>query len=153
MEQGNQGIHRPNTYPTMSSVINMEILDRSTANSGAIGMRHADKPQTEFPIDQLRDAIEMIRKTPDSRRIIVSAWNPDDIEEMAKAGLPPCHCFFQFYVVDGKLSCQLYQRSCDMFLGVPFNIASYSLLTMMVASVTDLQPGDLFGRAATRTST
>ena len=98
--------------------------------------------KTEFPIDQLRDAIEMIRKTPDSRRIIVSAWNPADIEEMAKAGLPPCHCFFQFYVADGKLSCQLYQRSCDTFLGVPFNIASYSLLTMMIASVTNLQPGE-----------
>ena len=98
--------------------------------------------KTEFPIDQLHDAIEMIRKTPDSRRIIVSAWNPADIEEMAKAGLPPCHCLFQFYVADGKLSCQLYQRSCDTFLGVPFNIASYSLLTMMIASVTGLQPGE-----------
>jgi thymidylate synthase len=98
--------------------------------------------KTEFPIDQLHDAIEMIRKTPDSRRIIVSAWNPTDIEEMAKAGLPPCHCLFQFYVADGRLSCQLYQRSCDTFLGVPFNIASYSLLTMMIASVTGLQPGE-----------
>jgi thymidylate synthase len=93
-------------------------------------------------IDQLRDAILMIRKSPDSRRIIVTAWNPDDIEEMAKAGLPPCHCLFQFYVADGKLSCQLYQRSCDTFLGVPFNIASYALLTLMIASVTGLQPGE-----------
>lgn len=77
-----------------------------------------------------------------SRRLIVSAWNASDIEEMAKAGLPPCHTLFQFYVLDGKLSCQLYQRSADMFLGVPFNIASYALLTLMVAHVTNLQPGD-----------
>src|SRR3989344_5012655 len=93
-------------------------------------------------LDQISTAIEMIKKTPDSRRIIVSAWNVADIEEMAKAGLPPCHCLFQFYVADGKLSCQLYQRSCDTFLGVPFNIASYALLTMMIARVTGLEPGD-----------
>jgi thymidylate synthase len=84
----------------------------------------------------------MIRKTPDSRRIIVTAWNPADIEEMAVAGLPPCHCLFQFFVANGKLSCQLYQRSCDTFLGVPFNIASYSLLTIMIANVTGLEPGE-----------
>ncbi|HTK33338.1 MAG TPA: thymidylate synthase [Candidatus Paceibacterota bacterium] len=93
-------------------------------------------------VDQLKDAINMIRKSPDSRRIIVSAWNPAEIEEMAKAGLPPCHCLFQFFVADGKLSCQLYQRSCDTFLGVPFNIASYALLTIMIASVTGLKPGE-----------
>lgn len=93
-------------------------------------------------IDQLRQAVEMIRKSPDSRRIIVSAWNPAEIEEMAVAGLPPCHCLFQFFVANGKLSCQLYQRSCDTFLGVPFNIASYSLLTIMIASVTGLEPGE-----------
>jgi thymidylate synthase len=93
-------------------------------------------------IDQLEDAVEMIRKSPDSRRIIVSAWNPTEIAEMAVAGLPPCHCLFQFYVADGKLSCQLYQRSCDTFLGVPFNIASYALLTIMVAHVTGLKPGE-----------
>lgn len=93
-------------------------------------------------IDQLKDAIGMIRKSPDSRRIIVSAWNPAEIEEMAKAGLPPCHCLFQFFVADGKLSCQLYQRSCDTFLGVPFNIASYALLTIMIAHVTGLKPGE-----------
>jgi thymidylate synthase len=84
----------------------------------------------------------MIKNTPDSRRMIVSAWNVADIEEMAKAGLPPCHCLFQFYVANGKLSCQLYQRSCDTFLGVPFNIASYSLLTMMIAQVCGLKAGD-----------
>jgi thymidylate synthase len=81
----------------------------------------------------------MIRKTPDSRRLIVSAWNPAEIDQMA---LPPCHCLFQFYVGGGKLSCQLYQRSADVFLGVPFNIASYALLTMMVAQVTGLKAGE-----------
>jgi thymidylate synthase len=81
----------------------------------------------------------MIKKNPDSRRLIVSAWNPAEVEKMA---LPPCHCLFQFYVANGKLSCQLYQRSADVFLGVPFNIASYALLTMMVAQVTGLKPGD-----------
>ncbi|MBS0000849.1 MAG: thymidylate synthase [Cyclobacteriaceae bacterium] len=89
--------------------------------------------------DQIRQAVDMIRNKPDSRRIIVSAWNVADIERMA---LPPCHAFFQFYVAGGKLSCQLYQRSADVFLGVPFNIASYSLLTMMMAQVCDLKPGD-----------
>jgi thymidylate synthase len=90
-------------------------------------------------IDQITEVIERIRDEPDSRRLIVSAWNPADIDRMA---LPPCHLLFQFYVADGRLSCQLYQRSADVFLGVPFNIASYSLLTMMVAQVCDLQPGD-----------
>lgn len=93
-------------------------------------------------VDQLRDVVEQIKKNPNSRRLIVSAWNPADIEEMAKAGLPPCHCLFQFYVANGKLSCQLYQRSCDTFLGVPFNIASYALLTMMIAQVAGLEPGE-----------
>jgi len=90
-------------------------------------------------IDQISQVVEQIRATPDSRRIIVSAWNVGEIEHMA---LPPCHAFFQFYVVEGRLSCQLYQRSADIFLGVPFNIASYALLTMMIAQVTGLQPGE-----------
>ena len=90
-------------------------------------------------IDQLGKVVEMIRRTPDSRRLVVTAWNPAEIEAMA---LPPCHMMFQFYVADGRLSCQLYQRSADIFLGVPFNIASYALLTMMVAQVTGLEPGD-----------
>ncbi|HXY18214.1 MAG TPA: thymidylate synthase [Candidatus Nitrosopolaris sp.] len=93
-------------------------------------------------IDQIEKATEAIKNNPDSRRIIVSAWNVADIDEMAKAGLPPCHLLFQFYVAEGKLSCQMYQRSADTFLGVPFNIASYSLLTMMVAQVTGLKVGD-----------
>ena len=93
-------------------------------------------------IDQIARVIEEIKKTPFSRRLIVSAWNAGDIEEMAKAGLPPCHTMFQFYVLNGKLSCQLYQRSADMFLGVPFNIASYALFTMMIAHVTGLGLGD-----------
>lgn len=90
-------------------------------------------------IDQIKEVIETIKNNPDSRRIIVSAWNVGDIKNM---NLPPCHAFFQFYVADGKLSLQLYQRSADTFLGVPFNIASYALLTMMVAQVCDLEPGD-----------
>ena len=90
-------------------------------------------------IDQLSDVIAQIKRNPDSRRLIVSAWNVGEIEHMA---LPPCHLLFQFYVANGKLSCQLYQRSADIFLGVPFNIASYALLTRMIAQVCDLQPGD-----------
>ena len=90
-------------------------------------------------IDQIAQVVNAIKKTPDSRRLIVSAWNVADVDQMK---LPPCHAFFQFYVADGKLSCQLYQRSADIFLGVPFNIASYALLTMMVAQVCDLQLGD-----------
>ena len=89
--------------------------------------------------DQLSNVIEQIRTNPESRRLVVSAWNPGEVDSMA---LPPCHLLFQFYVADGRLSCQLYQRSADIFLGVPFNIASYALLTMMIAKVTDLAPGD-----------
>ena len=90
-------------------------------------------------IDQISDAVRTIKNNPDSRRIIVNAWNVGDLSKMA---LSPCHCLFQFYVADGRLSCQLYQRSADVFLGVPFNIASYALLTMMMAQVCGLQPGD-----------
>ena len=90
-------------------------------------------------IDQLVDLVEMIRNAPESRRLMLSAWNPADIPNMA---LPPCHCLFQFFVADGRLSCQLYQRSADVFLGVPFNIASYALLTHMMAAVCKLQPGE-----------
>jgi thymidylate synthase len=90
-------------------------------------------------IDQIAKLVEMIKRSPDSRRLIVTAWNPADVDRMA---LPPCHCLFQFFVADGKLSCQLYQRSADTFLGVPFNIASYALLTLIVAQVCGLQPGE-----------
>ena len=90
-------------------------------------------------IDQLSQVVDLIRNHPDSRRMLVTAWNPADVEKMA---LPPCHCLFQFYVAEGKLSCQLYQRSADVFLGVPFNIASYALLTLMIAQVCGLQPGE-----------
>jgi thymidylate synthase len=95
--------------------------------------------QNDVHVDQIENAIAQIKSTPQSRRLIVSAWNPAEIDKMA---LPPCHVLFQFYVQDGELSCQLYQRSADLFLGVPFNIASYSLLTLMVAQVCDLKPGD-----------
>ncbi|MCG7912978.1 MAG: thymidylate synthase [Candidatus Thiodiazotropha weberae] len=90
-------------------------------------------------VDQISQLVEQIKHNPDSRRLIVSAWNPAQVDSMA---LPPCHCLFQFYVAEGRLSCQLYQRSADIFLGVPFNIASYALLTMMVAQVTGLKPGE-----------
>ena len=90
-------------------------------------------------IDQIALLLEQIKRNPDSRRLLVTAWNPAQVEQMA---LPPCHCLFQFYVAEGRLSCQLYQRSADIFLGVPFNIASYSLLTMMIAQVTGLEPGE-----------
>jgi thymidylate synthase len=90
-------------------------------------------------IDQIAKVVEQIRARPESRRLIVSAWNPADVDDMA---LPPCHCLFQFFVAEGRLSCQLYQRSADVFLGVPFNIASYALLTLMIAQVTGLEPGE-----------
>jgi len=105
------------------------------ANTKRVGRRDL----SDHGIDQIANVIDEIRKNPDSRRLIVSAWNVVDIDKMA---LPPCHVLFQFYVQDGELSCQLYQRSADLFLGVPFNIASYSLLTLMIAQVADLKPGD-----------
>lgn len=122
----------------------VRIWDEWADENGDLGpvygsqWRSWPKPDGE-KIDQISQIIQMIKSNPDSRRIIVSAWNVAEIEQMA---LPPCHAFFQFYVADGKLSCQLYQRSADIFLGVPFNIASYALLTMMVAQVCGLQYGD-----------
>jgi thymidylate synthase len=96
-------------------------------------------PSPDGPIDQIAKLVDQIKHHPDSRRLIVTAWNPAEVDRMA---LPPCHCLFQFYIADGKLSCQLYQRSADIFLGVPFNIASYALLTLMLAQVTGLEPGE-----------
>ncbi len=125
-------------------IVQDETFSKENGDLGPIygyQWRHWKTPDGK-EIDQLADTVELIKKSPDSRRIIISAWNPADIEEMAIAGLPPCHCLFQFYVADGKLSCQLYQRSCDSFLGVPFNIASYSLFTLMLAQVCGLQPGE-----------
>lgn len=120
------------------------IWDAWTDENGNLGpiygyqWRNWPKPDGTH-IDQITQVVEQIKKNPDSRRLIVSAWNVADVDQMK---LPPCHAFFQFYVADGKLSCQLYQRSADIFLGVPFNIASYALLTMMVAQVCGLQLGD-----------
>lgn len=122
-----------------------EWADPQTGELGpvyGVQWRSWPAPTAEDPgrtIDQIEKALDLIRNHPDSRRIIVTAWNPAEIDQMA---LPPCHALFQFYVADGKLSCQLYQRSCDMFLGVPFNIASYSLLTMMMAQQAGLEPGE-----------
>ena len=122
----------------------VRIWDEWADENGDLGpvygrqWRSWPRPDGGF-VDQIADVVARIKRDPDSRRLIVSAWNPADIERMA---LPPCHCLFQFYVGGGKLSCQLYQRSADIFLGVPFNIASYSLLTMMVAQVTGLEPGE-----------
>ena len=119
------------------------IWDEWADENGELGpvygyqWRHWRTPEGA-EIDQIANVIEAIRHNPDSRRLIVTAWNPADVDKMA---LPPCHCLFQFYVANGTLSCQLYQRSADVFLGVPFNIASYALLTMMVAQVTGLAPG------------
>jgi len=123
---------------------NVKIWDEWADENGNLGPVYGSQWRS-WPtpdgrhIDQISKIIETIKNNPDSRRIIVSAWNVADIDQMA---LPPCHAFFQFYVADGKLSCQLYQRSADIFLGVPFNIASYALLTMMVAQVCGLQYGD-----------
>ncbi|MBQ5557391.1 MAG: thymidylate synthase [Aeriscardovia sp.] len=127
---------------------NVHIWDEWADENGDLGpvygvqWRHWPAPTANNPdrtIDQIGKVVEEIKTTPDSRRLIVTAWNPSEIGNMA---LPPCHTLFQFYVADGKLSCQLYQRSGDMFLGVPFNIASYSLLTLMVAQQCNLKPGE-----------
>ena len=123
---------------------NVRIWDEWAAPDGNLGpvygaqWRHWQAPDGRI-IDQISEVLRQIRSTPDSRRMIVSAWNVGQLDKMA---LMPCHALFQFYVADGKLSCQLYQRSADMFLGVPFNIASYALLTLMIAQVTGLKPGE-----------
>ena len=127
---------------------NVHIWDEWADENGDLGpvygvqWRSWPAPTADDPdrtIDQISNVLELIKHNPDSRRMVVTAWNPAEVENMA---LPPCHALFQFYVADGRLSCQLYQRSCDLFLGVPFNIASYSLLTMMMAQQAGLEPGE-----------
>lgn len=133
---------------------NVKIWDAWATKTGDLGpvYGHQWRNWNSDNIDQIKDVIEQIKTNPDSRRLIVAAWNPSVLPDTSKsfeenvangkAALPPCHAWFQFYVLNGKLSCQLYQRSADIFLGVPFNIASYALLTLMVAQVCDLEPGD-----------
>ncbi len=116
--------------------------DTFAARWGELGPVYGKQWRDFGGVDQIAEVVANIKKNPDSRRHIVSAWNPPDIPGMVKAGLPPCHTLFQFYVADGKLSCQLYQRSADVFLGVPFNIASYALLTHLIAQVCELEVGD-----------
>ena len=135
-------------------IINVRIWDEWADENGDLGpvYGHQWRNWNSEGIDQIKDLIHQIKNNPNSRRMIVSAWNPSVLPDTSisfsenvkngKAALPPCHAFFQFYVSEGKLSCQLYQRSADTFLGVPFNIASYALFTMMIAQVTDLAPGD-----------
>ena len=115
------------------------LFDVGESHHEAVVTPAGPRVRSKHGIDQIEQVIRQIKKNPDSRRLIVSAWNVADIDSMA---LPPCHCLFQFYVSDGELSCQLYQRSADLFLGVPFNIASYALLTLMVAQVCGLKPGE-----------
>ncbi|WP_416387537.1 thymidylate synthase [Candidatus Epulonipiscium viviparus] len=118
---------------------NVHIWDEWADENGDLGPVYGAQWRSFSGVDQIAHVIEEIKSNPDSRRLIVTAWNVPEIEKMA---LPPCHMFFQFYVAEGKLSCQMYQRSADTFLGVPFNIASYSLLVHMIAAVTDLEVGD-----------
>ncbi len=138
-------------YPTYSEewkakmkefIEQVKTDDEFAAKWGELGPVYGHQWRNFEGVDQITQLIEDIKNKPDSRRLLVSAWNPKDIPVMAKSGLPPCHTLFQFYVAEGKLSCQLYQRSADVFLGVPFNIASYALLTMMVAQVCGLEYGD-----------
>ena len=127
----------------MKTFVETIIIDESFASQyGDLGPVYGKQWRDFEGVDQLEQVIQDIKNNPDSRRLIVSAWNPKDIPVMIKSGLPPCHTLFQFYVSNGRLSCQLYQRSADVFLGVPYNIASYALLTLMIAKVTRLEPGE-----------
>ena len=127
----------------MKTFVENIIRDEGFASQyGDLGPVYGKQWRDFEGVDQLEQVIEDIKNSPDSRRLIVSAWNPKDIPVMIKSGLPPCHTLFQFYVSNGKLSCQLYQRSADVFLGVPYNIASYALLTLMIAKVSGLEPGE-----------
>lgn len=136
--------HSPEWQQKLKEFIDKIKRDETFAQQwGELGPVYGKQWRNFSGVDQLEWVINEIKTNPSSRRLIVSAWNPAEIEEMAKAGLPPCHTLFQFYVShDNKLSCQLYQRSADLFLGVPFNIASYAILTMMVAQICDLELGE-----------
>ena len=135
-------------YSSEGRLVMKEFIERIKSDDtfarqyGDLGPVYGKQWRNFGGVDQLANLINDIKTNPDSRRLIVSAWNPQDIPVMIKSGLPPCHSLFQFYVVEGRLSCQLYQRSADVFLGVPFNIASYALLTMMIAQVAELELGD-----------
>ena len=136
-------IHSDNRKDMMKMFIEKVMNDDEFASRyGDLGPVYGKQWRDFEGVDQLELVIEDIKTNPDSRRLIVSAWNPKDIPVMIKSGLPPCHTLFQFYVSNGKLSCQLYQRSADVFLGVPYNIASYALLTLMIAKVTGLEAGE-----------
>jgi thymidylate synthase len=136
-------MYSPQWKAKMQEFIELIKTDDAFAQQyGDLGPVYGHQWRNFEGVDQLAQVVEDIKTNPDSRRLIVSAWNPKDIPIMVKSGLPPCHSLFQFYVIDGRLSCQLYQRSADVFLGVPFNIASYALLTLMIAQVTGLEPGD-----------
>ena len=127
----------------MKTFVETIITDESFASQyGDLGPVYGKQWRDFEGVDQLEQVIQDIKNNPDSRRLVVSAWNPKDIPVMIKSGLPPCHTLFQFYVSNGRLSCQLYQRSADVFLGVPYNIASYALLTLMMSKVTRLEPGE-----------
>ncbi len=136
-------MYSPQWKAKMKEFIELIKTDDAFAEQyGDLGPVYGHQWRNFEGVDQLAQLVEDIKTNPDSRRLIVSAWNPKDIPVMVKSGLPPCHSLFQFYVIDGRLSCQLYQRSADVFLGVPFNIASYAILTLMIAQVTGLEPGD-----------
>jgi len=136
-------MHSPEWKAGLKEFVERIKVDEDFAQQyGDLGPVYGRQWRNFEGVDQLAQIVDDIGANPDSRRLIVSAWNPKDIPVMVKSGLPPCHSLFQFYVSEGRLSCQLYQRSADVFLGVPFNIASYAALTMMIAQVTGLQLGD-----------
>ena len=136
-------MHSKEWKEMMKTFVETIIRDEDFASQyGDLGPVYGKQWRDFEGVDQLQQVIKDIQNNPDSRRLIVSAWNPKDIPVMIKSGLPPCHTLFQFYVSNGRLSCQLYQRSADVFLGVPYNISSYALLTLMIAKVTGLEPGE-----------
>ena len=142
-QEGNYPMHSKEWKGKMKEFIEQIKNDNDFAKVyGDLGPVYGRQWRDFEGVDQLNQVVEDIKSSPDSRRLIVSAWNPKDIPVMVRSGLPPCHTLFQFYVSEGKLSCQLYQRSADVFLGVPYNIASYAILTLIIAQVTGLKPGE-----------